>query len=185
MFEGNVQTESKTLKALKNLTREEQKLTEYCKKIGLFPEDIIGISSEDGHELMKSYGVKNFHHRNLTMPTIYKELNNKQRLHLEVFLDTRMTEEEMEAIDEMSFGDLQVYCQYENPTRLTQFFHEAKGESLTRAELAERAKYDLRLTYEEIRAKETLLETAKYWCKIRPEVFSNNSREALMRLLKE
>ena len=161
-------------------TREEveKQLMDYCRKIGLLEKDV--------QHILKNYrggGKKRW--KNMKMSTIYKDLNDKNTLPFVVFLDTRMTEEEMEEIDKMSFGDLQVYCQYENPTRLTQFFHEAKGESLTRAELAERAKYDLRLTYEEIRAKETLIDMSRYWCKVRPEVWSRYTRADLMRLFKE
>ena len=155
----------------------EQHFEAYCKQIGILPKDV--------QHLLKNYQAERKKWERLSMGTLYQRYNDKERLPLFIYIDCRMTEEEMSAIDQMSLAELQEYCQYENPMKLTQFCREAPNQTLTRAYLAERAKYSLRLTVEEIKEKGTLVGMARHWCRIRPEAWSNSSRVDLMRLFRE
>ena len=158
-------------------TKVERHLESYCKQIGVLPKDV--------QHLLKNYQADKKEWTKLKMRTIYEKLNDKEGLPLVIFIDCRMTDEEMSAIDRMSLAELQEYCQYESPIKLTQFCREAPNQTLTRAYLAERAKYSLRLTVDEIKERETLVNMARYWCKIRPEAWSNHTRMDLMRLFRE
>ena len=150
-------------------------LNAYCKDMGLMPKDVR-------HRLV-DYEAERKVWTEMKMRTIYEKINDPDKLSLVIYLDTRMTEEEEKMIDEMSFHELMAFCQSENPDKLTQFYLDK--EQMTKPELAARAKYDLRLSIAEIKARGTYANMARYWCKVRPEAFTSMSRVDLMRLYRD
>lgn len=150
-------------------------LNAYCKDIGLMPKDVR-------HRLV-DYQAEKKVWENMKMRTIYNNLNDPDKLALVIYLDTRMTEEEEKMIDDMSFHELMAFCQSETPDKLTQFYLDK--EQMTKTELAARAKYDLRLSIAEIKARGTYANMARYWCKVRPEACTSMSRVDLMRLYRD
>ena len=93
-----------------------------------------------------------------------------------------MTEEEEKMIDAMSVHELVAFCQFESPRKLTEFFR--LKNKMSKEELAARVKYGMRLSREEIKAQGsgTLDDQARYWCKVRPEVFCDLSKTDLMKM---
>ena len=150
-------------------------LTKFCKDIGMMPKDVR-------HRLL-NYDAQRKVWQKMAMKTIYKVYNDPDKLSLIIYLDTRMTEEEERMIDAMSLRELVDFCNSESPKRLSGFFKDKR--TMTQEELAARAKFELRLSAEEIKARGTYANMARYWCKVRPEVFSTLSRTDLMRLYKD
>lgn len=162
-------------------------LTRFCKEMGMMPKDV--------RHRLQGYDAERKRWEKMDMTTIYKKYNDPEKLSFIVHLDTRMTEEEEDMIDALTMDELVAFCDSENPERLSKFF--VDKENMTRVELAARAKHDLRLSAEEIRTRGLSAEEiskgghasyanmARYWCKVRPEVFTTFSRADLMRLYKE
>ena len=119
----------------------------------------------------------------MSMATIYKEFNDPKILPTIVWLDCRMSDEEMAKIDRMDMDTLIAFIQKESRKKFRAFARASPTKDLELSYLKEKAKYCLRLTVDEIAAKETFVDMARYWCHVRPESWGG-TRGGLMRLFK-
>ena len=122
----------------------------------------------------------------MSMSTIYNKFNDPKILPTIIWLDCRMSDEEMAKIDEMDLVTVDAFIRKESKARHTAFVR-ASPLSKDRVELQylrEKAKYCLRLSVDEIAAKGSFIDMARYWCHVRPESWGAGTRGELMRLFK-
>ncbi len=105
----------------------------------------------------------------MTMNKVYRRYNDPVIVSTMIWLDCRMTEVEMTKIDRMDMDTLIAFIQRESRKRLRVFVRDSSTEDLELNYLKEKAKYCLRLTVDEIAAKETFVDMSRYWCHVRPE----------------
>lgn len=176
-----IQDTQKTVDEIRERTYEDVRdrvdkcLDAFCKDLGLLPKDVR-------HRLL-DYEAEKKVWTKMDMKTIYRLHNDVDKLALMVYLDTRMTDEEQQMVDAMSYDELVDFCLAENANKLSKFFREK--EQMSRAELAARVKFELRLSAAEIKDRGSYANMARYWCKVRPEAFNAGSRMDLMRLYKD
>ncbi len=151
-------------------------LEHFCAHVGFLPQDV--------QPYLQGYQARRKIWKNMNMRTIYREFNDPELLPTIVWLDCRMSDEEMAKIDRMDMNTLVTFIQKESRKKFRAFVRASPTEDLELKYLKEKAKYCLRLTVDEIAAKETFVDMARYWCHVRPESWGAGTRDGLMRLFK-
>ena len=157
--------------------RSPKKLLEhYCANIGFLPQDV--------QPYLQDYQASRKVWKAMTMATIYKQYNDPKILPTIIWLDCRMSEEEMAKIDTMDMASLIAFVRSESQAKFTAFVRASSTEDLGLEYLKEKAKYSLRLSVDEIAAKDSFIDMARYWCHVRPQSWGARTRGELMRLFK-